>query len=298
MATDIRDIKALNDFPETPYEPTASQNVLEFRWIHGQCFQFRLPDGKVLMTDPFLPQNPKAWRRENTPVLDLNELGPVDYVTINHSHFDHTSDLPAVFKENSPIVICDRIFARELSAAYQVPEYNIWPIVPGMTYQFDSFRLDTVAGKHNDIGGPCDLEGARFGDPENPVVGPLNSYGCLFNTSFLFTLTNHYRIGFAAGVDVKGMAAAWKGIGIDLLLRQRLVYAKPEEYAEDCKLLGGQLIVPMHHDAAFDWNADMNAYARDVNGLLRQDGVPMAMFNPQRLKWYKVQTSICAEAML
>lgn len=85
MATDIRAIKALNDFPETPYEPTASQNVLEFRWIHGQCFQFRLPDGKVLMTDPFLPQNPKAWRRENTPVLDLNELGPVDYVTINHA---------------------------------------------------------------------------------------------------------------------------------------------------------------------------------------------------------------------
>ena len=249
MATDIRAIKALNDFPETPYEKAASQNVLEFRWIHGQCFQFRLPDGKVLMTDPFLPQNPKAWRRENTPVLDLNELGPVDYVTINHSHFDHTSDLPAVFKENSPIVICDRIFARELSAAYQVPEYNIWPIVPGMTYQFDSFRLDTVAGKHNDIGGPCDLEGARFGDPENTMVGPLNSYGCLFNTSFLFTLTNHYRIGFAAGVAVKGMAAAWKGIGIDLLLRQRLVYAKPKEYAEDCKLLGGQLIVPMHHDA-------------------------------------------------
>ena len=189
MATDIRAIKALNALPETPYEPTVSQNVLEFRWIHGQCFQFRLPDGKVLMTDPFLPQNPKAWRRENTPVLDLNELGPVDYVTINHSHFDHTSDLPAVFKENSPIVICDRIFTRELSAAYQVPEYNIWPIVPGMTYQFDSFRLDTVAGKHNDIGGPCDLEGARFGDPENTMVGPLNSYGCLFNTSFLFTLT-------------------------------------------------------------------------------------------------------------
>ena len=98
MATDIRDIKALNDFPETPYETAASQNVLEFRWIHGQCFQFRLPDGKVLMTDPFLPQNPRAWRRDNTPVMDLNDLGRVDYVTINHSHFDHTSDLSAVSK--------------------------------------------------------------------------------------------------------------------------------------------------------------------------------------------------------
>lgn len=80
---------------------------------------------KVLMTDPFLPQSPRAWRRDNTPVMDLNDLGRVDYVTINHSHFDHTSDLPAVFKENSPVVICDRIIARELSAAYQVPEYNI-----------------------------------------------------------------------------------------------------------------------------------------------------------------------------
>ena len=125
-----------------------------------------------------------------------------------------------------------------------------------MTYQFDSFRLDTVAGKHNDIGGPCDLEGARFGDPENTMVGPLNSYGCLFNTSVLFTLTNHYRIGFAAGVDVKGMAAAWKGIGIDLLLRQRLVYAEPKEYAEECKLLGGQLIVPSTMTRAFGTDAE------------------------------------------
>ena len=110
-------------------------------------------------------------------------------------------------------------------------------------------------------------------------------------------------VAFNAGpprtyLPLAAATALTAGYGIDLLLRQRLVYAKPEEYAEDCKLLGGQLIVPMHHDAAFDWNADMNAYALDVNGLLRQDGVPMAMFNPQRLKWYKVQTSICAEAML
>ena len=53
MATDIRDIKALNDFPETPYEKAASQNVLEFRWIHGQCFKFRLPNGKSIYDGSF-----------------------------------------------------------------------------------------------------------------------------------------------------------------------------------------------------------------------------------------------------
>ena len=115
MATDIRAIKALNDFPETPYEKAASQNVLEFRWIHGQCFQFRLPDGKVLMTDPFLPQNPKAWRREDTPVLDLNELGPVDYVTINHSHFDRGVQREQSYRDLRPY-FCPRAVCRLSSA--------------------------------------------------------------------------------------------------------------------------------------------------------------------------------------
>ena len=141
MATDLNAIQALNDFPQTPYQSGLSTNTLRFRWIHGQCFQFELPDGKVLMTDPFFPQNPKAWTREDTPMLDVETLGQVDYITINHSHFDHTANLADVFQKSSPVVICDRIFARDLSAAYQIPEYNICPIVPGMSYQFPSFRL-------------------------------------------------------------------------------------------------------------------------------------------------------------
>lgn len=292
MATDISKILPLDDFPATPYETSAASVSLRFRWIHGQCFQFELPDGKVLMTDPFFPQNQKAWKQDNTPLLDMENLGHIDYVTINHSHFDHTDNLADVFQKSSPIVICDGIFARELSAAFQIPEYRIFPIVTGMTYQFPSFRLDTIHGTHNDIGTVCDLTGGRFADPASPMVGPLNSYGCLFNTSFLFTLTNHFRIGFAAGVDVDGMTRAWKDSGPDLLLRQRLVYARPEEFAKDCMDLGGQMVVPMHHDACFDWNSDMNAYTQEVNNLLKQSGTSMRMFNPQRMKWHTVQMGI------
>ena len=119
MATDLNAIQALNDFPQTPYQSGLSTNTLRFRWIHGQCFQFELPDGKVLMTDPFFPQNPKAWTREDTPMLDVETLGQVDYITINHSHFDHTANLADVFQKSSPVVISDRIIARDLTAAQQ-----------------------------------------------------------------------------------------------------------------------------------------------------------------------------------
>ncbi len=225
-------------------------------------------------------------------MLEPEEIGRVDYVTVNHAHFDHCADLPSVFLHNSPVVICDRIFARELSAAFAIPEYNIHPIIPGQSYTFPHFLLDTVEGKHNDIGTVCALDGGALKDESNPVFGPLNSYGCLFNTSFLFTLPNGLRIGFAAGVDVKTMADAWRNHGVNLLLRQRLVYADAEEYSQDCEQLGGQLVLPMHHDAAQDDNADMNAYAKRVNAEFKAHAMPMRMFNPERLKWYNIQMGI------
>ena len=161
------------------------------------------------MTDPFFPQNPKAWKEVCTPAFDADELGKVDYVTINHSHFDHTANLPDLFKQARPTVICDRIFARELSAAFQVPEACIHPIVPGLTYHFDDFTLNTFSGNHTDLGTVSNFDGGKmFADPENPMIGPLNSYGCLYNTNYAFTLKNGFFIGFAAGVDLTDLQVA------------------------------------------------------------------------------------------
>ena len=48
----------LQETPKTPYQTSIAVPILRFRWIHAQCFQFELPGGKILMTDPFFPQNP------------------------------------------------------------------------------------------------------------------------------------------------------------------------------------------------------------------------------------------------
>ena len=278
--------------PPTPYKTADEVPMVRFRWIHAQCFQLELPDGKVLMTDPYFPQHPTARREKDTPLLDLNDLGRVDYVVIGHPHYDHTENLPDVFRENSPIVICDRMYARELSATYQIPEYQICPILPGQTYYFDSFKLEVVQAKHNDLGMVADLEGKFVGHPENPTFGPLNSYGSLFNNSFLFTLNNNFRLGFAIGVDVPTMARAWKGQGLNLLIRQRMLYNHTEEFVRECEAIGAQMVLPMHQDACYDFNADMNAFAQKVNERFESDGVRMKLFNPQRLKWYTLKTGI------
>lgn len=286
----------LQETPKTPYQTSIAVPILRFRWIHAQCFQFELPGGKILMTDPFFPQNPKAWKEVCTPAFDADELGKVDYVTINHSHFDHTANLPDLFKQARPTVICDRIFARELSAAFQVPEACIRPIVPGLTYHFDDFTLNTFSGNHTDLGTVSNFDGGKmFADPENPMIGPLNSYGCLYNTNYAFTLKNGFFIGFAAGVDLTDLQAAWKNRRPGLLLRQRIATASAESYAEECASLGAQLVLPMHQDASCAENSDMNLFAQKVNGRLVQKNCTARMFNPQRLKWYNLESRICLD---
>jgi L-ascorbate metabolism protein UlaG (beta-lactamase superfamily) len=286
----------LQETPKTPYQTSIAVPILRFRWIHAQCFQFELPGGKILMTDPFFPQNPKAWKEVCTPAFDADELGKVDYVTINHSHFDHTANLPDLFKQARPTVICDRIFARELSAAFQVPEACIHPIVPGLTYHFDDFTLNTFSGNHTDLGTVSNFDGGKmFADPENPMIGPLNSYGCLYNTNYAFTLKNGFFIGFAAGVDLTDLQAAWKNRQPGLLLRQRIATASAESYAEECASLGAQLVLPMHQDASCAENSDMNLFAQKVNGRFVQKNCTARMFNPQRLKWYSLESRICLD---
>lgn len=289
---DLNSIKPLDEFPKTPYQREVAATALKFRWIHAQCFQVKLPGGKVLMTDPFFPQHPKAWKMDNTPLLDVEKLGRVDYVTINHSHFDHTANLPDLFKDSSPLVICDRMYARELSAAFGIQEFNICPIVPGMSYQFEDFRLDTVQGKHGSLGMVCDPSGKLFEEPDSPYMGQLNSYGSLFNTNFLFTLANNFRMGFAAGVDYGFTREAWRNQGPDLLLLQRMRKERPEEYVKKCEMLHGQLVVPMHQDACCEETQDMNLYAEHVNQIFAENRTEMSMFHPQRLKWYKIKTQI------
>ena len=286
----------LQETPKTPYQTSIAVPILRFRWIHAQCFQFELPGGKILMTDPFFPQNPKAWKEVCTPAFDADELGKVDYVTINHSHFDHTANLPDLFKQARPTVICDRIFARELSAAFQVPEACIHPIVPGLTYHFDDFTLNTFSGNHTDLGTVSNFDGGKmFADPENAMIGPLNSYGCLYNTNYAFTLKNGFFIGFAAGVDLTDLQAAWKNRRPGLLLRQRIATASAESYAEECASLGAQLVLPMHQDASCAENSDMNLFAQKVNGRFVQKNCTARMFNPQRLKWYSLESRICLD---
>jgi L-ascorbate metabolism protein UlaG (beta-lactamase superfamily) len=76
--------------PAAMAQPAAGRT--EVLWLGQSAFRITTPGGKVIVTDPWLKQNPL------TPpeYKNLEALGKVDVLLVTHGHLDHFADAPAL----------------------------------------------------------------------------------------------------------------------------------------------------------------------------------------------------------
>jgi L-ascorbate metabolism protein UlaG (beta-lactamase superfamily) len=79
-------------WPAAMAQPAPSAAKTEVLWLGQSAFRITTPGGKVIVTDPWLRQNPL------TPpeYKNLEALGKVDLLLVTHGHFDHFADAPAL----------------------------------------------------------------------------------------------------------------------------------------------------------------------------------------------------------
>jgi L-ascorbate metabolism protein UlaG (beta-lactamase superfamily) len=70
---------------------------IEVLWLGQAAFRITTPGSKVIVTDPWLVNNPL------TPAeyKNLDKLGKVDLILVSHGHTDHVADAPALAKKNN-----------------------------------------------------------------------------------------------------------------------------------------------------------------------------------------------------
>lgn len=69
--------------------PTGKTELL---WLGQSAFRITTPGGKVIVTDPWLKQNPLTPPQYK----NLEALGKVDVLLVTHGHLDHFADAPAL----------------------------------------------------------------------------------------------------------------------------------------------------------------------------------------------------------
>jgi len=75
----------------------AQSPKLEVLWLGQSAFRIATAGGKVILTDPWLLQNPLTPDR----FKDLAALGKVDLLLVSHGHGDHIADAPAIARLNA-----------------------------------------------------------------------------------------------------------------------------------------------------------------------------------------------------
>lgn len=298
----------------SPYKKRAESRAVKIRWISVQCYEIVLPNGKVIVTDPFywdgsnydrngeLTQSQKndlkVYAQEGFSVDDFTGA---DYILISHVHGDHCNIAGKLWDKFYGRVLVPGGAAKEFAETLNIPYGAIYPLYPGNSYYFEDFTLKVYPGAH-DSRAFRDGYFIRPDNPDNsslgsepfqvPVPNLLGPLGYLYCFNFMIETRNNFRIDFSAGRDFEEHAEHMRKEKPNLMLRHRIRSYTPEYYASQMEQMGAQLMMPLHHNNARAKGEDLNEFFERVNEILEEHSYPGVAFNPEPYQWYTVQTSI------
>ena len=276
----------------------AKSSALKFRWINGQCFEFKLNNGKTLLTDPWFSGGgnlaskcPKGFT--------VDDIEGADYIFLNHTHGDHTANLGEVYKKFGSTIICHSAVALELARSFDMKLTSIYPVDYEGTYYFDGFILETHHATHHAQGKTLEDTMQWLSCRDDYAGTPtLNAMGSIFNMNFILTTDQGMRIGFIGGNEddmIKRMVGKDKP---NRVIRNKMASSKhkegaAEKFADWFAQSDIQLLVPMHYET---WLTDDPEFSEkvhsDMNRIMNEKGLIGKVAPMERGRWYTLDLSI------
>lgn len=289
-------------------EKTENYGVVSLRWLNGQCYEIRLSNGKVILTDPMIsdPVSDAPWlkfyRIPKEYGITPESVERVDYLILNHTHCDHISDVEYYIKKFNPMVICHEAVAYELAKAFDIPFTSVYAVGSEETHEFLDFKMETLHGTHNEQGMKYSTM-ANILEEDYGIGGPgtreLGHLGGLIQLNFILTTKENFKIAFVGGrLDAmwsRPMIRAVAKAEPNIMIRQvsgRLPENPEQIYADEIEQTGVRLMLPMHHEKYdISEKETLANLIEKTNIMLQERGVNANMVNLVRGRWYQLGIS-------
>ena len=257
------------------------------RWFNDACYKIRLPNGKVILVDPYIDSSPLKK-------LGSDALTQVDYVFISHTHFDHVLDLDRVMSKFNPQVYVGCLGAVELAKQFDICGGQMNLCYPGETYMLDGATLTCLRGKHTSLG---DLDKpshwkANIEQENLPAEHEkMNMIGSYEYTNYLLMLPGNLKfLIWGGGATLDAIAQIGKltpNISIIQLPREPV-----EKVAQLYAAAGGQVIFPHHHDSFLSKGPEGKAVIDATVEKTKQLAPDTSVVLPEKGEWYEFSTSL------
>ena len=271
---------------------------LKLRWINGQCFEFKLSNGKTLLTDPWYsldyPEHKLA--KACPPGFSVDDLEGADYIFINHTHVDHLYNLQEVYNRFHSTVIVNAAVAMDLAEAFDIDITSIYPVGYDGTYYFDGFKMEICHGTHH--AQPYTLQQYYERNVADARRKRISAMGGLFNTNFQLATDEGLRVAFIGGND-DGMIERFNQNGRpNVVLRNKMHRSEhmenvAEAWADFLIRARVPLFIPMHYE---QWVSGHPVFTqqvfRDINQIMAEKGLIGRVAALERGKWYSIDLGI------
>jgi len=262
---------------------------LRLRWFNDACYEIELPNGKVILVDPYIDHS-------QFKLLGSEAVTGADYMLLSHTHFDHVMNVGDLSRKFNSRIFVGRASAVELAKYYNIPGYRIYPCSAGNVFEMEDFTLEVIYGRHTNMG-DMDCPGnmkenvKQFGVDEG--MSDLMLQGSYEYCNYLITLPDNTRILIWGGGATPEAINLAKHYHPDVSLVQ-IPRESAEQIAELYLAVGGKLIFPHHHETILGLEGGKERIEKMLE-IVREKAPYLHVVCPKKGKWYSVGTAVSEE---
>ena len=212
---------------------------VKVQWLGQAAFKITSPQGKVIITDPWLKANPL------TPAefKSIENLGKVDVLLVTHGHLDHFADAPAIAKLNNvpmyaPGDMNASVVALGILPPQLAPRFN----KSGMVEPSPGIKVTAVRAEHSSVINWKNPETQR--DEIHPGGEPVG---------FIIELENGFKIYHMGDTglfgDMKMIADYYKPDLVLMPIGGNFTMAPDDAAFAARTWIQPKMIIPMHYNS-------------------------------------------------
>lgn len=287
------------------------RNGIRIRWITTCCFEVVLPNGKVIVFDPWTGNVPEGEPQQLAVKTGFSkdDFTGADYIFLSHTHGDHVWDAKYILEKFRKDTYGGQVFAPALSSKIicdylDIPYRDMVPMFPGETLDLEDIIVTCHKCRHfGDIGSPRGTTPSIAKKKceerhSNPEIMNYNNMGSLEEIDLSITVkANNFRFMILGGriYRFNNVIDYAQTFNPNFIVRQVSPGFTPDDYAGIIAQFHAPVVFPSHHDSHHVDKAQgisFEEYFDRTNAKLKELGSCARVVNPVSGKWYFIGTGI------